>query len=176
MGRDAPEQVNQNELARRLGLTTRQVRNLVDAGMPRVSERGKVAYPWLPCLHWYIEYRVRAETKKSSATKENILELQARQLEVNLKISELALGKEQSELVTLDYMEAQLRDLLDALRARCLNLPGKYAVPLVGLRTPADAQAMLETIAAELLQALSESGDEDLAADDEDPDAEAGAA
>lgn len=61
---DKLEILTQNEVARRLRLCARQVRNLTDAGMPRVKEKaigGRFGgYPWPAVRLWYLEFRRRS--------------------------------------------------------------------------------------------------------------------
>ena len=65
------EMLNQEELARRLDLCTRQVRNLTEQGMPRVEEQTIGSrfgsYPWPLVLHWYVGFKVREAAIRSAA-------------------------------------------------------------------------------------------------------------
>ena len=56
----------QKQLAQWLGLTARQIHNLVAEGMPAPVRNGRRVYPWPAALRWYIDYRVRAEVKRGT--------------------------------------------------------------------------------------------------------------
>jgi hypothetical protein len=172
----SPEPLTQREIANELRLSVRQVKNLTDEGI--LVRDARLHYDRAENYHRFLHYREEVARKKGSATKEEILTLQAKKLEVEIETSELALARERGQLVTLDYMEGQVTGLLEALRARCLNLPGKCALQLADAETPAAAQAVLEAEIAELLQALSEAGDDPEldAGDDEEPPAASEAA
>lgn len=162
--------ISQKQLATALGLSSRQVRNLTDDGtFTRVRQQGQLVYPLGDCVQAYVRYKIEREAK-GSASKETILDLQAKKLEIEVEVAELALAQQRGQLVTLDYMEEQIKGLLESLRARCLNMPGKFARDLADTADPAAALIVLERLSTELLQALSEAGEDPEL--DEDPDAE----
>lgn len=162
--------VTQREIAQELRLSIRQVRNLTDEG---VLVRDKdLKYDVAETFARFLTYREEKARNKGSATKEEILTLQARKLTQELQTGELALAQQLERLVTLDYMQSQVSVLLEALRARCLNVPGKWAVDVAQASTPAEGQEMLERMITDLLSELAEAGDDpELDADDEEPGA-----
>lgn len=147
------EHITQAELAKRLDVTTRWVREL--KGIPRTPE----GYPWPECLHWYIEYQSDKKSGLAEETEEGSLEL--RKLEAEVRILEVKLAKEEGSVVSLDDLEKLLSAPLYRLRAKMLAMPSKWAPSLVGCRTIAEAQARLEAAIEEAMLALSEEGDED---------------
>lgn len=158
--------VKQRALAEKFRITTRQVRNLTDEGV--LVRNSKLEYDEDDNWHRYLAYREEAARKRGGASKEEILSLQARRLEIEIEAAELALAQQRGQLVTLDYMESQVTSLLESLRARCLNMPGKIARDLADARTPAAVQDILEIAVAELLLSLSEAGDDPELDDDSD--------
>lgn len=158
-------EIPKKQLAEWLGLTTRQVTNLADQGMPRRAAGHRVFFPWPEALHWYIQ-NVKDGARSGDDEKQK---LTTRRLQVEVDLAELALAKEREQVVTLDYMEEQLRRPLERLRAKLLNVPGKYAPAMVGLRSTAEAQTRLEGMVAEAMGSLSDTG-EDPYDDDEDDD------
>jgi hypothetical protein len=51
------EKITQRDCANRLGITPRQVRNLVLKGMPTLGKAGwNVLYPWPECRRWYTNF------------------------------------------------------------------------------------------------------------------------
>lgn len=165
-----PAGATQKELADALGLTTRQVRNLTDEGvLPRTVRNGKPEYDLGACIQAYITHKAKLEQAKGGGAKEAAAALGARKLQIEVERAELELGKEREQLVTIDFMERQISGLLQQLRSKCLNFPGKYARELAEATTPADVVEILEKAIAELLTALSETG-EDPALDEAEED------
>lgn len=162
--------VSQKQLAEALALTARQVRNLTDDGtFTRRSEGGQLVYDLGDAVQAYVRYKIEREAK-GSASKETILDLQAKKLEIEVAVADLALAQQRGQLVTLDYMESQIKGLLESLRARCLNMPGKFARELAEAPDPAAALLILERLSTELLQALSEAGEDPELDDEADED------
>lgn len=163
--------VTQKKLAEMLNLTARQVRNLTDDGTfarRQDMETHQLVYDAAACAEAYYRRKFERMPDPAAATKESITLLTTRKLEIEVSVAELALAQQQGQLVTLDYMEEQIRGLLEQLRARCLNMPGKYARDLADAIEPAAVLELLERLSGELLQALSEAGeDPDLDGDEE---------
>ncbi|HEX6925694.1 MAG TPA: hypothetical protein VF167_09690 [Longimicrobiaceae bacterium] len=147
------EYLTQAELAKRLDVSTRWIREL--RGMPREPQ----GYPWPECLHWFIEYQSDKKARINEETEEGSLEL--RKLEAEVRILEVKLAKEEGSVVSLDDLEKLLSAPLYRLRAKLLAMPSKWAPALVGCRTIAEAQARLEAAVEEAMRSLSEEGEED---------------
>ena len=166
--------VTQKQLAELLALTTRQVRNLTDDGTfkrRQDPESRALLYDATECAAVYYRRMFDKSIDPVAASKEGIFQLQTRKLEIEVGVAELALAQQRGELVTLDYMEGQIRGLLEQLRARCLNMPGKYARDLADANDPAAVVDILDRLSSELLQSLSEAGeDPDLDIEDEADD------
>ncbi len=160
---------SKKRVAEVLGLTTRQITNLVEEGMPREVSGNKVIFDLPTAVQWYVRYK----EKRSAVGDEEKKNLTTRRLELEVKLAEHELAKAEGSIVTLDYMEQQLSAILQRLRAKVLNLPGKYAPALVGLRTIAESQTRLEAISTEIITALSDTGEDPELDDDADaPDGE----
>ena len=147
------EHITQAELAKRLDVSSRWIRELHD--MPREPQ----GYPWPECLHWFIEYQSDKKAGVSAETEEGSLEI--RKMEAEVRILEVKLAKEEGSVVTLDDLEKLLSAPLYRLRAKLLALPSKWAPALVGCRTIAEAQSRIEAAVEEAMRALSEEGEED---------------
>lgn len=164
--------VGQKQLGEALSLSPRQVRNLTDSGVFIRRHDGKsLVYDLGTCVQAYLKYKIDATSGVGGSARDNILALQAKKLELEVAVAELALDQQRGRLVTLEYMDSQVRGLLENLRARCLNQPGKYARELAETSDPAAVLDILERGMAELLQDISEAGeDPDLDPDDGEPD------
>lgn len=160
-----PEKKTQQQCAAAFGITTRQLRNLHESGIPRNQD---ASYPWPDALHWYIDFKKRERSAGDEAEEKTKRELLHRRLDLEVRTAELDLAERERRLVSIDYFEQQTSGLLQRLRARLLNFPSKWAPAMVGLRTIAEAQARLEPAIAEAMQALSETGEDPELDDDAD--------
>lgn len=163
-----PGAKSQQELAIAIGITTRQLRNLHESGIPRNTD---ATYPWPEALHWYIDFKKNERKAGDEAEEKTKRDLLHRRLDLEVRTAELELAEKERRLVSIDYLEQQTSGLLQRLRAKLLNFPSKWAPAMVGLRTIAEAQARLEPAIAEAMQSLSETG-EDTELDDDADDAE----
>jgi phage terminase Nu1 subunit (DNA packaging protein) len=148
--------VTKSRISEVLGLTTRQITNLVEEGMPREVDGRHVWFDLPNAVQWYTR-KLKDELRSGDDEKKN---LTTRKLEVEVMLAEHELAIAQGTVVGLDYLESQTSNMLERLRAKILNLPGKYAPAMVGLRTIAEAQSRLEGAATEMIISLSETGDD----------------
>ena len=164
------EKLKQKEAAERLGVTGRQIHNLVNEGMPTELEAGKRLYPFPECSTWYIEYKIQAAAPKSDKVRDQLREIELRKALVEVRQLELDLARDESRVVTIDYMEQQYAAMLEGLRGKLLNFSGKNAPQLVNLDTPAKVRTVLDAAIADVMGALVEVGsDPALDEDDDDP-------
>lgn len=162
------EALTRKELAARLDISERQVHNLVELGMPRRVRGKTVRYPWKLCHSWYIRFKQEEAVKRARAGSPADIDLaRARKMEAEARMAEIELAKLEGELIPLDLFEEQLNVILDRLRAKMINLPGRWAPLLLGKRTIQEIIAVLEEAAADAMKALVETADE---LEDEDAD------
>lgn len=83
-----------------------------------------------------------------------------RKMAAEARLAELALEEREGKLLPVDSFQRLLGVIVQELRARVTAFPGKYAPRLVGLKTIAEAQVLLEQAANEFLTALRETGRE----------------
>lgn len=151
-----PRLLSAKQLADELGLGTRQIDNLVADGMPRHKRGRGYAYPWPIVLRWYIKHREASALRRSQPTDLNDARVRRETAEAQLK--ELELAKLEGRTVTIEDAEREIGATLDRLRARLVNIPGKWAPQLVGKLTVAAAKTALEGAVAEAMAALSKDG------------------
>ncbi len=149
------EVLAQKELAARLDLDPRQIRNLSKRGMPTTylgesgMERG---YPWPACLHWYVRFKVEAETQRLS-TPQRMQAAQIRDLEAKAAKSELALALVRGEQLDRPLVTRERRQAFEQLRNISMNRPSRWAPQLDGL-TGNVLQAKLEDLTQEEMAQL----------------------
>ena len=142
--------VNQKELAKCLGISSRRVRQLREDGLFKLSQEGR-GYNLEKSIQEYIEYKVNAETgRRASISKE---EVQAEHEEVKKQISLLKLRKLRRELHEAADVEAYLSDMLLRFKNRLMALPAKLAMQVSGEE---DLNVIIQTIKRELTAVLEE--------------------
>ncbi len=175
------EVLAQKELAARLDLDPRQIRNLEKKGMPRTylrdegEERG---YPWPACLHWYVRFKIEAETQKLTVP-QRLQAAQIRDLEAKAAKSELALAQVRGELLERSLVRRERQMAFERIRNVNATRASRWAPQLEGLAGQ-QLQARLEDLAEEEMAQLQtslltiptyEEALRDAADEDEDDDA-----
>lgn len=171
----AEKLITQKECAEMLGLTSRQIHNLVEQGMPRRARNGKAMYPWPSSLRWYLQHKSEQVAAKKGEKTPNA-DIFTRKLEAETRLQEIELEKEEGQLVALDYMERQLTETLGRVRAQLLNMPGKYAPTMTNIASIAEAQLRIEGMVAEVMGAMTEIGEDPGIDGDDDGSSEDGMA
>lgn len=181
--REAPrdEILSQKQLAARLDLDPRQVRNLVKRGMPATylretgSERG---YPWPACFHWYVQFKVDVETAKFSQPA-RLLAAQVREVEARAAKREHELALARASVLPIDWIAGRERRLLEQvhtefrtfgqrIRHDLVQLPDVAAVDrILGQRID---EALIAVRTALLAGADAELSAVELPPEDEDPE------
>ena len=152
------ESLPQKELATRLNISSRQVRNLVNEGMPVDHSGPRPAYPWPEAMHWYIQRQVDMAVPEHG----DQAELELRKLRAEAEKKELEVAVAKRELVHLSELEAVVGETFDRVRSRLLNAPGAWSPHLVGMDTPREVLKALQPLVQEVIDELREEdwGDE----------------
>lgn len=157
--------LQQSEIATLLGLSTRQIHNLVvDGGAPGVkSVDGKKIFDAPVFVRWYWEAKLDKAVKEASPPDE--WDSKARHDTARAEMLELDLAERRRHLLSADYVAQQMTRVLSALKDTVLTIQGR-AQRFTGLRSPAEAKAALRELQAELLRSLAAIGG-DAAMDEE---------
>lgn len=151
--------MSQKVLAAALGLTPRQIHNLVALGLPREVNGGRAEYPWPAALRWYVTYREEAAAKR--AAPDNADDAKVRKLIAEARLAEITVAEKESTLVPAATLDAVVGELAERLRAVLINIPSQYGLDLERAGVPpAAAQEVLEDIAESLTRALRATPDE----------------
>jgi phage terminase Nu1 subunit (DNA packaging protein) len=159
--------LTQSEIATLLGLSTRQVRNLVDQGAPGVNSKdGKVAFDGPVFMAWYWKRKIDDAVAEASPPDE--WDARARKETVQARILENELAVNEKRLVNSEMIAEQWAKILGLVNEAITGIEGK-AQRFVGLRTPAEAKAALRDLRIEVQKVAADLGghaslDEDLAA------------
>jgi phage terminase Nu1 subunit (DNA packaging protein) len=152
------EVLAQKELAARLDLDPRQIRNLEKKGLPRTyfreegEERG---YPWPACLHWYVAFKIETETQKLS-TPQRFQAAQIRELEAKAAKAELSLAQVRGELLDRPLVARERQQAFERIRNVNTTRASRWAPQLDGL-TGTILLAKLEDLAQDEMAMLQRS-------------------
>lgn len=161
-----PATISLSVFARELGLTSRSVTRYAQEGMPTRLVNGERRVSRPDAHRWLLETaEARGRAKASSGSLEDAeLRLQT----AKAKKAELELGELEGKLVPVAAYQKEFGWICAQLRGAILAMP-RYAPRFVQLETPAQAQAVLREVAADVLGELQK------ATDGEDEDDEASA-
>lgn len=156
----ADELLTQKALAGRLALTTRQVRNLHDEGLPR-EESGQ--YPWPEARDWYIEFKQHEHVRRlgyENGKAESFEKARARKTSAQAQLAELQVAERRGLLVPIDVVSATLSLVCERIRQQLLGIPDRWALQLVGVDEEEAARAVLDLAVSETLEELAGLGGE----------------
>lgn len=129
------EVLTQKQLAARLDLDPRQIRNLVKRGMRTTylgeagEERG---YAWPYCLHWYVDYKITAEKEKLAAPK-RMEHAMIRELEAKAAKQELSLAQIRGDVLERDLVRRERQQAFEQIRNTNVTRASRWAPQLEGL-------------------------------------------
>jgi phage terminase Nu1 subunit (DNA packaging protein) len=135
------EPVTAAELARLLGIARGTVSNLASDGVLPRDGRGTFDPP--KAVQAYIKYKVASST----AGDENVASLTAersRLARLKADRAEIEAKTMAAELVPAADVQAAWLKIVGVVRSRILAIPTKLAARIIGLKTPAEAQALLK--------------------------------
>lgn len=144
--------IKQKELAERLGITGRHVRNLVLEGLPKNGEGPSATHPWPESRIWYDDY-IRAQERKK-VPEDGTADLRKRRLVADVRKAELELREAEGELIPFGLHETRVGAICDRIRRVLMTVPSKYLSRIQVTRTELEAQAVGEQIRDETLLAL----------------------
>ena len=123
--KDSRLSVSTSKLSKTLGITTRWVRDLAEAGVLRRVQRGTFDLAESTCA--YVAYLKRQNKNGDSSDGRDRL-VQAR-----ANLLELRLAKERGEVLPLSLYRSELFRILNSVRERILRISGQVSAELVGL-------------------------------------------
>ena len=146
-------EVSTSELACVLGITARYVRQLTEDGQLEKIKPGR--YMLCASVQKYINSR-EAVTEDDAK-----LEKIKRSAEVTLKHSKAQIAKMEADelkgkMHRSEDVESMTADLIYAIRGSLLALPGRLAVDVAAVKTPAEAAEVIRKEVAMLMQELSQ--------------------
>lgn len=148
----ARERLTQKELAARLDLDPRQIRNLdKKPGFPTVWEEDEKRYPWPEVLHWYVRFKLDSGTAKLTGPV-RLQQAQIRDLEAKAAKSELALSQMRGDLLERDLVRRERRAAFERIRNLNQTRASRWAPLLDGLTGPLLLTRIEDLCQEEMLQ------------------------
>ena len=142
-------EVSPTELACVLGITARHIRRLAEDGVLEKSQKGR--------------YKLCASVKRYIDSKEDDAKLEKakKAAEVTLKTSKAHIAKMEADelrgkMHRSEDVEAMTADLIYTIRGSLLALPGRLAVDVAAVKTPAEAAEVIRREVALLMQELTQ--------------------
>ena len=143
--------ISQTELAGILGMSTRQVRNLEAAGMPKEPK----GYPVPAAVRWYVTQKVsEAESRAPADLDEARLRLET----AKAQLKEFEVAQRRGELMTVAEFDRHLGDAFARVSAQLATLPTRAAPLVAGLRAD-EALAVLDKVVREIREELRRADD-----------------
>lgn len=151
----AETEVNATELACVLGITARTIRRMVEDGRLEKSSRGR--FRLCDCVRQYIAEKSQSDLSEDDEK----LERAKKAAEVTLKTSKAHIAKMEADelrgkMHRSEDVEAMTADLIYTLRGSLLALPGRLAVDVAAVKTPAEAAEVIRREVALLMQELTQ--------------------
>jgi phage terminase Nu1 subunit (DNA packaging protein) len=150
-----------NDVAELLGLTDRQVRNLIkDKGLPAKSHARGYALDWPVVLEWWVDYRIsqrggnggnRRGSEGEEYAAENLDEAILRKTRAEADLKELQLARERGEVASIADVERVLVAANKSIQTRILALPSAVAPQLIGLDDRQRINTILERYCNDVL-------------------------
>lgn len=171
---EIPPRASKTAFAQLLGVSTRQVTNLVEKGIQTIVDGNSRSFPLPEALHWYIKFKL-TDAGKGGANVSDLDRARLKKMEIEIQQSELQLLRERGELVDRLTVERLIADLLQVLRGEMLNFPARWAADLVGIPKVLEMRLALKKAvnegiarlgkaaraAGERIQVIAEGGGED---------------
>jgi len=150
-------EATQRQLAALLNLTTQQIRNLEDKGIPHRADGRSKLYPLPDAIVWYVDFKVAEALARRGGNGGEVFEdARSRREQARARMAELQVARQEGELIPREVVDDVYgKKLLEVLRAGILNMPGRWASQVLGLKKPREAEAALKRIAGELLEEFS---------------------
>jgi phage terminase Nu1 subunit (DNA packaging protein) len=135
-----------SDVAELLGLTDRQVRNLIkDKGLPAKSDPRGFVLDWPTTLEWYVGYRSAQKggnggnrhpensPDSSEEPPETFDQAFLRKTKAEADLKELQLAHEQAQVVSISDLERVLAAANRSIQTQILSLPAGLAPQLIGM-------------------------------------------
>lgn len=126
------------------------IEKMVEAGIPRVRE-GRRWYYTVASLRWFYDRQIDALERVLSP---DLQKARARKELALAKLAESKLAREQGAVVPISEVTRDYGMVLQTVRRKLLNVPGKFALRILPAFTRAEAQKVLFAMVREIIPEL----------------------
>lgn len=153
--------VDSKTIAALFSVTDRRVQQLAKEGIINATKQGNAwQYDLLPTIQKYIKYlsdkvNGRELSKKGAETEDRKLTAEADWKRSKADMTALQLKELEGKMHRSEDVEAVTTDLVFTIRAMLMALPGRLAVDVVGVGTPAEASEIIRSEVYKVLEELS---------------------
>ncbi len=147
---EIPTAVRQTDFAAVIGVTPRQVTNLIAAGLPVDQDGGTRRVRLAEGLSWWIAYKIRQATGDTTdeLDTERLLKLRA-----DRTLAEFAVAKQRASILSVEDAVAEFDELFVGLHAALRALPERAARQLVALFGSSHLREIRALLSAEAQEA-----------------------
>jgi phage terminase Nu1 subunit (DNA packaging protein) len=151
------DEIGVAEIADLFGVDSETIRLWRQRGMPHRMVSNRPRFVAGKCVQWR-----RAEDQREQRAQTNPKEAdeRARKLGWDADMAELKYREKLGQLAPVADVERQTARLCSAVRARVLAVRGRWAPRAIGLENMIESSALFDKVAADILAALEETGDE----------------
>ena len=144
-------EVSSSELACVLGITGRNIRQLVEDGQLEKASKGH--FLLCDCVKRYIKYKMRGKEEQKT-------ESAIRAADVMLKASKAQIAKMEADelrgkMHRSEDVAAMTEDLIHTIRGSLMALPGRLAVDVAATATPAETAEIIRNEVHALMRELA---------------------
>ncbi len=144
-------QLSQKDFAAMLGLTSRQVRNLGDKGMPSQADGNRRWYDQ-EAFAWYVEFKLQEVRSELDVSPREHMEMerlkhQTREAKVRADLAERS-------AVSVEEDVEFFKEACELIRTAIQQLPPRYG-DVVNPEDPAQGESGLEEVAHELIEEIN---------------------
>lgn len=151
-----PTTFTKRELSQAIGVSLRQIDNLVAEGMPVVKDGRRNLYT-IDSIRFYVDKKLEQLQRESPG---GIQRAQERKALVQAELAEMELARKRRQQIDIDDSERALIHVLGRIRPSLLSFPGEVAPHMVGLRSRGESQVKLEEAIHDVLREISEAASE----------------
>lgn len=157
-----PALLKKEELSQVIGISARQIENLVESGhIPKVKKGGRVFFEARPAIKSYCRYVSDKASGRERKDNEEVLKVAKLRAEVALKESQGELHKLRTEIATGNYIPVEEVKANDSrffviFKNFALAIPSKVAGRISGFVEPVEAREIESDLAKEITEYLTD--------------------
>lgn len=144
-----------------LGISPPTLNRYISIGLPVITTGGSgVEWDIDPddAVKWFKRYEKNKQESKSTevVSAENLRQVRARKLEIEIEQKQFDLDKERNLYVRIDKVAQIAERVFSTVRTQLLSIPSKVAPILAGINDPVEVNTILDDYIRECLDEMSQ--------------------